>query len=141
MTGLVQSFVETMNKVGGIRDNGLLANAYQLIPDADPAFIRMCWPEGAWQVELLWQFLMQADRSGVRLGDFAVQTGNGSRTLDRLLVFGFGFHDQKLFDGITYVGENGDPLTGRAYAAPINHAADTLRDLADSLAETDDGIQ
>jgi hypothetical protein len=120
MTGLVQDFVETVNKVGGIHENGLLANAYQLVPGADPAFVRMDWPEGAWQVELLWQFLMQADRSGVRLGDFIFQAGNRNLTLDRLLVFGLRFHDQKLFDGSTYVTENGKPLTGRVYAAPIN---------------------
>ena len=101
----------------------------------------MDWPEGAWQVELLWQFLMQADRSGVRLGDFIFQAGNRNLTLDRLLVFGLRFHDQKLFDGSTYVTENGKPLTGRVYAAPINHAADTLRDLADNLAETEEKSQ
>ena len=32
MTGLVQDFVETVNKVGGIHENGLLANAYLLVP-------------------------------------------------------------------------------------------------------------
>jgi hypothetical protein len=136
MTDLVERFVQTMNRIGGIHENGLLANAFQLVPGADPPFVKMYWPEGAWQVELLWQFLLNADRTGVALSDFVVDAGNRRRTLERHLERSFRFHDQNLFDGSTYVTENGKPLTGRAYAAPINHAADTLRDLASNLAET-----
>jgi hypothetical protein len=136
MTKMVKSFVQTMNRIGGIHENGLLANGFQLVPGANPPFLRMGWPEGAWQVELLWQFLLNADRSGVTLSDFIVEAGNKRLSLDRLLACGLTFHGRNLFNGTTYVIENGNPLTGRVYTAPINHAADTLRDLAANLAET-----
>jgi hypothetical protein len=134
MTALVEDFVERMNHIGGIHQNGLLANAFELVPSGQPSFIEVVdWPEGAWQVELLWQFLLHADRAGVDLSKFEVKAGQDSLPLDRLLARGLTFHDEKLFNGTSYVLENGQPLSGREEAAPINHAADTLRDLCHNL--------
>jgi hypothetical protein len=133
MSGLVDDFVKTMNRIGGIKGHGLPANAFQLIPRSSPSFKPMTWPEGAWQAELLWQFLLHADRAGVDLSTFEVQAEAATLTLDRVFARGLAFHDERLFNGVSYVAENGKVLRGREVAAPINHAADTLRDFATNL--------
>lgn len=131
---LVENFIQTMNPIGGIKVHGLTANAFQLIPGGNPAFKRMPWPEGAWQTELLWQFLLHADRAGIDLGMFAVKVEAAILTLDRVFARGLAFHDERLFDGTSYLMENsGRSFQDRENAAPINHAADTLRDLAANL--------
>jgi hypothetical protein len=132
MTELVDSLIDTLTRIRGIHDNMLLANAFQLLP-AEPGYREMDWREGAWQIELLWQFLFHADRVGVDLGDCRFSAASSIVPAVDFLEQSLRFHDTHLFNGLTYVTENGDDLKGRRYAAPINHAADTLRALAMNL--------
>ena len=134
MTALIEDFVKTMNLIHGIKKSGLPANGFQLTLDGNrPCIAMVDWSDGAWQAELLWQFLLHADRAGVDLKRFEVKAESDTLTLDRLLAECLDYHDKHLFDGIHYVKEVGNKLEGREYAAPINHATDTLRDLAFNL--------
>jgi hypothetical protein len=135
MPALIDAFIELVNRIAGIKTNGLPANGFELIPLGIPPFKPMMdWPEGAWQAEILWQFLLHADRAGISLNSYEVKADATTLTLDRLFARGLALHDKKLFNGVSYFAENKAPLVpGRAQAAPINHAADTLRDLASNL--------
>jgi len=128
VAALLEEFIDTMNRLGGIHANGLPANAFALVPEADPPFRTLPWREGAWQAELLWQFLLRAVEVGIDLSAYDVRVGATSLGLDRVLARGLEYHDSRMFDGTFYVSENGQELSraGRQYAAPINHAAETI---------------
>ena len=55
--------------------------------------------------------------------------------LDRLFARGLELHDSMMFDGTSYVHENGKVAkdSGRQFAAPINHAAETIEALGAPL--------
>lgn len=132
---LLLDFIATMNRIGGIHVNGLPANAYEVIPDGEPPFKALPWPEGAWQAELLWQFLLRALEAGIDLSRHQVRAGLTTISLDRVLARGLELHDARMFDGTFYVAENGQDVTrvGRRFASPINHAADTIEALGRTL--------
>ncbi len=121
---LTRELIKTANHTGAIHENGLTANAFELV-SGSPGFVEKTWPEGAWQVELLWQFLLHSRQVGVDLAEHQLADG---RSLDEVFARGFALHDSTLFDGVVYVQEAGKPLEnrGRLYADPINHAAETL---------------
>lgn len=68
---------------------------------------------------------------------YEVQAEGTKIKLDRLLARSLELHDSMLFNGLSYVQENGQVLEehGRQYGDPINHAADTMEALARALAE------
>ena len=136
LEALVQDFVTSMNRLGGIHENGLPGNAFELIPTGNPPFEQKPWPEAGWQAELVWQFLLRAAETGVNLSKYEVQAGGTMIALDRLFARGLELHDSAIFDGISYVTEYGDNVKqiGRQLAAPINHAAETIEALGRALA-------
>jgi hypothetical protein len=130
---LVADFVASMNTLNGIHANGLPANAFEL----HPTEIRQKdWPEAGWQAELIWQFLLHALEGGIELSEYKVKAGETEISLDRLLARGLELHDATIFDGISYVTQYGQNLKGfgRQFAAPINHAAETVEALERALA-------
>ena len=137
LDALIQDFVVTMNRLGGIHKNGLPGNAFELIPNEIPPFDQKRWPEGSWQAELVWQFLLRAVETGLDLNTYKVQAEGTMITLERLLDKGLELHDSKMFDGLSYVHENGKELRehGRKDGDPVNHAAETMEALARALAQ------
>jgi len=131
LEALVLDFVKSMNTLGGIHENGLPGNAFELIPTGNPPFEQKPWPEAGWQAELVWQFLLRLIERGIDLARYKVQAGQTMIALDRLLARGFEVHDATMFDGISYATENGQNVKqiGRQFAAPINHAAETVEAL------------
>jgi hypothetical protein len=120
-----------MNSLSGIHANGLPANAFELHPTEQKD-----WPEAGWQAELVWQFLLRAVETGIDLSKYEVKAGQTAIALDRLLARGLELHDSTMFDGISYVRENGLNLKdyGRQSGDPINHAAETIEALERALA-------
>jgi hypothetical protein len=135
---LVSDFVRTMDRIGGVHQNGLPGNAYEL-DTGDPPAREVGYPEGTWQAELLWQFLLHADRAGVDLRRFEVQANVERLTLDRAFARGLDVYNQRLFNGIFILPENNNEdvrRAGRKLAAPINHTAETISALAQNLRQT-----
>ena len=132
LEALVQDFVTTMNRLGGIHENGLPGNGYMLVPEGNPPFEPLPWPEAGWQAELVWQFLLRAVEAGIDLKRYEVKTADGIEiTLDHLLARGLEVHDKIMFNGLSYVKEKGQTVEqhGRQFADPINHAAESVEAL------------
>lgn len=132
---LLEDFVRTMNQLRGIHENGLPANAFELLPAGDPSFEQKSWPEAGWQAELVWQFLLRAVETGIDLAKHEVRAGETMVALDRLFARGLELHDSRMFDGLSYVQENipGVKPIGRQFAAPINHSGETIEALGRAL--------